>query len=77
MHCAARQFAASDTGVIRLVYTRQGPLRVFYRQSSDGVHWSTAERAAKPGYEGHVGYAGKIIVLYRIGTGDAYVTTGT
>jgi len=69
---------AVQGGVLRAVFTRRGsPYRVFYRQSSDGVNWAAPEKAAAMGYEASVGFAGKGIVLYRVGTGDAYVVTRT
>lgn len=65
-------------GVVRAVFTRRGsPDRVYYRQSNDGVTWAASEKVAQPGYEASVGFATKIIVLYRVGTGDAFVATGT
>lgn len=69
---------AVQGGVLRAVFTRRGsPIRVYYRQSTDGINWAPSELAASGGYEASVGFATKIIVLYRVGTGDAYVVTGT
>jgi hypothetical protein len=64
-------------GVLRAVFTRLSPQRVFYRESADGISWTAAEKVARPGYEASVGFATDIIVLYRIGTGDVFARTGS
>jgi hypothetical protein len=65
-------------GVVRAVFTRLGSeFGAYYRSSSDGLTWSATEKVMDDGYEASVVRANKIIVLFRIGTGDAFVKTGT
>lgn len=49
-------------GVVRAVFRVSGGL--FYRESRDGVHWSPAELVTEIGFSGHVGYAGRVVVVY-------------
>lgn len=67
-----------QNGVAHAVFTRRGtPNRVYYRRSSDGVTWTAPELVVSGGYEASVARASKVIVLYRVGTGNAFVKTGT
>ena len=74
---ASEPSLALTGGVLRAVYSRRSPSRVFYRESSDGISWSAAEKAAQPGYEASVAFASDIVVLYRIGTGNVFARTGS
>jgi len=74
---ASEPSLALTGGVLRAVYSRRSPSRVFYRESPDGVSWSAAEKAAQPGYEASVGFASNIVILYRVGTGTVFARTGT
>lgn len=58
--------------------------RVFYRQSSDGINWTTPERVSPKSvfdaWEPRVAFAGKILVLYAADTDsgtDVYVRRGS
>lgn len=82
---------ALQGGVLRAVFTRCTPEidvcideRIFYRESSNGTSWSTAQRVSPntlfAAYSPHAGFAGKVLVLY-LGDGSdgilPYVRAGT
>ncbi len=63
--------------VVRAVYARRfNTYHVVYHQSVDGVNWKAPE-PLNTGHDPYVAYAGKIDVMYEVGTGDSYVRTGT
>lgn len=69
---------ALQGGVLRAVFDRRDSMfDIYYRQSTNGLNWSAPEFVDGAGHEPYVTKAGKIIVLFTIGTGDAYVRTGT
>ena len=54
-------------GVLRAVFNSNNGF--FYRESSDGITWSSRELVSEIGYEGYVGFAGRPLVVYSADTG--------
>lgn len=82
---ASNPHLALKGGTLRAAFERCTPEwdicvgnRVFYRQSSDGISWTSPERVSPRGEEtmpAGVGFAGKILVLY--GWGSVDIRAGT
>lgn len=63
-------------GVVRAAYGRRVS-GIYYQQSTDGLNWSMAEQVASDAHDPYVTKTNNVIVLYEVGTGDAYVKTGS
>jgi len=68
-----------QSGILRVVFDRRVStgLGVHYRQSADGLNWSAAEPVSSSGRAAFVTYAGKILVQYELGSGNAYLRRGS
>lgn len=68
---------ALQDGVLRAAFDRRDGFDIYFRKSTNGLSWDAAERVDGRGHEPYVTKAGSVIVLFTVGTGDAYVRVGT
>jgi hypothetical protein len=66
-------------GVLRAVYGRRtsSGISIYFQKSNDGLNWGGAQLVDPNAHDPFVTYAGKVIVLFEVGTGNAYVRTGS
>lgn len=66
------------SGTLRAAYNKRGSVYgSWYQQTTDGLNWAAPEFVDAVSFDPAVTKAGNIIVLFQVGTGDAYVRLGT